>query len=81
MRKLLVPPIRFRPESEGGAAGRGGPADRAYLHAHSQMLMKVIQKNISLGEALLESQGKTSQILNKKKEGDKNSGSATQKWI
>ena len=51
-----MPPSRFRPESEGGLGG-GGQGDRAYLHTHSAMLMKIIQRNIALSEALIE-QGK-----------------------
>lgn len=52
--KVIVPPSRFRPESEGGHGGGGGGQDRAYLHTHSAMLMKVIQKNIALSDALIE---------------------------
>ena len=51
--KVLVPPSRFRPESEGGLGGASG-SDRAYLHTHSAMLTKVIQRNIALSEALIE---------------------------
>ena len=40
--KVVVPPSRFRPESEGGMGGASGGQDRAYLHTHSAMLMKVI---------------------------------------
>ena len=50
--KVIVPPSRFRPESEGSLGG--GSDGRAYLHTHSAMLMKVLQKNIALSEALIE---------------------------
>ena len=40
--KVLVPPSRFRPESEGGLGGGSSGGDRAYLHTHSAMLTKVI---------------------------------------
>lgn len=50
-----MPPTRFRPESEGSLGGGGSSqGDRAYLHTHSAMLTKVIQKNIALSEALVE---------------------------
>ena len=46
IRKVIVPPIRFRPESEGNLGGGGGSSgDKAYLHTHSAMLTKVIQRN------------------------------------
>ena len=40
--KVLVPPSRFRPESEGGLGGGSSGGDKAYLHTHSAMLTKVI---------------------------------------
>lgn len=40
--KVIVPPSRFRPESEGGLGGASSGGDRAYLHTHSAMLTKVI---------------------------------------
>jgi hypothetical protein len=49
-----VPPTRFRPESEGGMGGQSSGGDRAYLHNHTAMLTKVIQRNIALSEALIE---------------------------
>ena len=50
---VVVPPTRFRPESEGNM-GQASDGDRAYLHTHSAMLTKVIQANIALSDALLE---------------------------
>ena len=52
MKTVIVPPTRFRPESEGNM-GTPSDGDRAYLHTHSAMLTKVIQCNISLSEALV----------------------------
>lgn len=52
-RKVIVPPSRFRPESEGGLGGQQS-GDKAYLHTHSAMLTKVLQRNIALSEALIE---------------------------
>ena len=52
--KVIVPPSRFRPESEGGLGGGQSSGDKAYLHTHSAMLTKVVQRNILLSEALIE---------------------------
>jgi hypothetical protein len=52
--KLIVPPNRFRPESQGGFGGGGGNGDKAYLHAHSALLVKVLQLNMSVKDALLQ---------------------------
>jgi hypothetical protein len=52
IKKIIVPPTRFRPESEGGLGGTGN-SDKAYLHTHSAMLTKVLQANLQLSEALL----------------------------
>jgi len=41
MNSVIVPPTRFRPESEGNM-GQASDGDRAYLHTHSAMLTKVI---------------------------------------
>lgn len=41
MSTVIVPPTRFRPESEGNM-GQAGDGDRAFLHTHSAMLTKVI---------------------------------------
>jgi hypothetical protein len=57
LNQIVVPPTRFRPESEGGLGGTGH-GDKAYLHTHSAMLTRVIQENIKLSEALLESHEK-----------------------
>lgn len=53
LEKVVVPPSRFRPESEGGLGGTG-QAGKAYLHTHSAMLMKILQQNIQLSDALVE---------------------------
>ena len=53
MKTVIVPPTRFRPESEGNM-GTPSDGDRAYLHTHSAMLTKVIQCIISLSEALVQ---------------------------
>lgn len=75
IRKVIVPPNRFRPESEGGFGG--GQGDKTYLHAHSAMLLKVIQRNVALGEALVE-QRVAQQEDDAKKAAASN---ATSKWI
>ena len=55
MHKMLVPPNRFRPESQGGFGGgaAGGQGDKAYLHAHSALLQKIINLNLALKDAFL----------------------------
>ena len=52
LNKVLVPPNRFRPESEGaiGGGGGGGGSSGAYLHAHSGMLLKILTANQTLIE-------------------------------
>ena len=50
LNKVLVPPNRFRPESEGALGGGGGGSGKAYLHAHSAMLLKVLTANLALLE-------------------------------
>lgn len=55
MEKLLVPPNRFRPESQGAFGGAGGASgDKAYLHAHSAMITKILTINLALKDALLQ---------------------------
>ena len=71
-----MPPSRFRPESEGGLGGNQGSSDRAYLHTHSAMLTKVIQRNILLSEALIEQK----KILETGVK-PQTKTQATQKWI
>jgi hypothetical protein len=60
-----VPPTRFRPESEGGHGGGGG-SGKAYLHTHSAMLLKIMQANEAMKDALLDQnralQGKESSV-------------------
>lgn len=75
-RKVIVPPSRFRPESEGGLGGGQASGDKAYLHTHSAMLTKVLQRNIALSEALIEQQ-------KARETGEKPAVSSqpTQKWI
>jgi hypothetical protein len=47
LNKLLVPPNRFRPESQGAFGGAGPSApDKSYLHAHSTMLTKILVLNL-----------------------------------
>ena len=76
-----MPPSRFRPESEGGLGGGGGQ-DRAYLHTHSAMLTKVIQKNLSLSEALIEQQKRTKAIENQEEAAKPAAfANSTQIWI
>ena len=41
LKSVVVPPTRFRPESQGNI-GQPSDGDRAYLHTHSAMLTKVI---------------------------------------
>lgn len=53
LNKLIVPPNRFRPESQGGFGGGGGNGDKAFLHAHSAMLSKVLNLNLALKDALI----------------------------
>ena len=53
MNKLIVPPNRFRPESQGGFGGGGGAEDKAFLHAHSAMISKVLKLNIAIKDAIL----------------------------
>lgn len=51
---LIVPPNRFRPESQGGmGGGAAASGDKAYLHAHSAMLTKILNQNLALKDALL----------------------------
>ena len=77
--QVLVPPTRFRPESEG-ALGGGGGSGRAYLHTHSAMLLKILNGNEAMRDALLE-QGKA--LQSDQVGGDKTGklGLTTQKWI
>jgi hypothetical protein len=50
---VVVPPTRFRPESEGAVGGQGKGS--AYLHTHSTMLLKVIQTNYNLSRSITDS--------------------------
>lgn len=79
LNQVIVPPTRFRPESEGGLGGTGH-SDKAYLHTHSAMLTKVIQQNIQLSEALIDSHEKSQGNSQQTKEKSQ-TGNATQKWI
>lgn len=62
--QIVVPPTRFRPESEGGNGGGG--SGKAYLHTHSAMLLKIMQANEAMKDALLDQnralQGKESSV-------------------
>lgn len=53
LKSVIVPPTRFRPESQGNI-GVPSDGDRAYLHTHSAMLTKVIQQNIQLSDSLVQ---------------------------
>ena len=75
IRKVIVPPNRFRPESEGGFGG--GQGDKTYLHTHSAMLLKVIQRNVTLGEALVEQRAAQQQDDTRRAA----ASNATSKWI
>ena len=46
----MVPPTRSRPESEGVLGGGG--SGKAYLHTHSAMLLKIMQSNEAMKDAL-----------------------------
>ena len=51
--KLIVPPNRFRPESQGGLGGGHGGGDKSFLHAHSAMLVKILNLNLALKDLFL----------------------------
>jgi len=53
LNNIVVPPTRFRPESEG-AAGQSRGGDKAYLHTHSVMLLRILSSNQALKDALLD---------------------------
>lgn len=54
LKKLLVPPNRFRPESQGAFGGAGGgQGDKAFLHAHSAMIQKILVSNLALKDAII----------------------------
>ena len=56
IKKVLVPPNRFRPESQGAFGGGGSSSDpsaKQYLHSHSSMLTRILNCNIALKDALL----------------------------
>jgi len=54
MNKVLVPPNRFRPESQGAFGGAGpSSGDKAFLHAHSAMITKILNVNLALKDALI----------------------------
>ena len=61
IQKLIVPPNRFRPESQGGLGGGAGSGDKSYLHAHSAMLVKILNLNLALKDAFLEASRNESQ--------------------
>lgn len=61
IQKLIVPPNRFRPESQGGFGGGAGGGDKSFLHAHSAMLVKILNLNLALKDAFLESSRKEGQ--------------------
>lgn len=54
LQQLIVPPNRFRPESQGAFGGAGASSgDKVFLHAHSAMLTKILNVNLALKDALL----------------------------
>lgn len=58
LHKLIVPPNRFRPESQGAFGGAGGNSgEKAFLHAHSAMLSKILNLNLALKDSLLQQEG------------------------
>ena len=75
LHKIVVPPTRFRPESEGGHGGGGGGGGKAYLHTHSAMLLKIMTCNEAMKDALLD-QNRIDDAKNAGK-----LGTTTQKWI
>jgi len=77
LNQIVVPPTRFRPESEGGLGGGGG-SGKAYLHTHSAMLLKIMQANEGMKDALLD-QSRTQDPNAGQKSGKL--GITTQKWI
>lgn len=76
VQKVVVPPNRFRPESEGALGGAAG-GGKSYLHQHSAHLLKILNCNLRLKDALLEQ--------NKELQNNANAcsklGETTQKWI
>lgn len=58
VKRVLVPPTRFRPESEGAMGGSGG-SGKAYLHAHSAMLLKIMSANLAMKDAIMHQNGLT----------------------
>lgn len=85
LNKVLVPPNRFRPESEGALGGAsGGGSGKAYLHAHSGMLLKILNANIAMKDALLDqakSLGSNTPADNIQTSKQGKLGITTQKWI
>jgi hypothetical protein len=73
----LVPPTRFRPESEGAMGGAGKGSGKAFLHTHSAMLLKIVTCNEAMKDALLDQ----SNIADPKAEKSGKLGITTQKWI
>lgn len=80
IQKVIVPPTRFRPESEGSMGG-GGASGKAYLHTHSAMLLKILTANEAMKEALLDQNNNT--IMTNPGDIQKSGklGITTQKWI
>lgn len=54
LNKIIVPPNRFRPEREGAIGGESSGSGKAYLHAHSALLLKIMNANITMKDALLD---------------------------
>lgn len=58
MNTLLVTPNRFRPETSGG---KGASDDRAFLHAHSVAIGRIISAKDRVGDALKQDKSKKEQ--------------------
>ena len=78
---VVVPPTRFRPESEGAHGGAGGGGGRSYLHTHSAMLLKILTCNDAMREALLDQRREAVQPRGGSGEKAGKLGITTQKWI
>lgn len=79
--KLLVPPNRFRPESQGGLGNAGGQGDKAFLHAHSAMLTKIMNLNFALNDLLLKDKTMVTDDAQSTKGEKQIDAEVIQKWI
>jgi hypothetical protein len=81
IQKLIVPPNRFRPESQGGIGGGHGGGDKSFLHAHSAMLVKILNLNLALKDLFLESAKNGSNNNASHQAGRTTQTDTMQKWI